>query len=160
MKRALVSGIHARAVAAALATVLPLLAMPAWAQGDGRPQNLPTVSLRAGLYNITAQVARTQEQRAIGLMYRREMPSHEGMLFVFEEAGVQCFWMRNTPLPLDAAFVADDGRIVNIASMQPHSEQSHCSEKPVRYVLEMNQGWFAKRGLKPGSALSGSPFKP
>ena len=88
------------------------------------------------------------------------MPAHEGMLFVFEEAGVQCFWMRNTPLPLDAAFVADDGRIVNIASMQPHSEQSHCSEKPVRYVLEMNQGWFAKRGLKPGSALSGSPFKP
>jgi uncharacterized membrane protein (UPF0127 family) len=66
--------------------------------------------------------------------------------------------MRNTLLPLTIAFVADDGTIVNLADMQPQSEQSHCSAKPVRYALEMNQGWFAKRGIGAGSRLGGRPF--
>ena len=91
-------------------------------------------------------------------MFRREMPQHEGMLFVFEQPATQCFWMKNTQLPLTAAFVADDGSIVNLADMQPLSEESHCSAKPVRYVLEMNQGWFAKRGIKAGTKLGGAPF--
>ena len=94
----------------------------------------------------------------IGLMFRSSMPVNDGMLFAFEQAGVQCFWMKNTLLPLSAAFVADDGRIVNIEDMQPQSEDSHCSAKPVRFVLEMNQGWFARRGIKPGSRLQGAPF--
>ena len=80
------------------------------------------------------------------------------MLFIFEQPGVQCFWMKNTLLPLTAAFVADDGSIVNLADMQPQSETSHCSQKPVRYVLEMNQGWFSQKRLKAGSKLSGAPF--
>ena len=71
---------------------------------------------------------------------------------------MQCFWMKNTLLPLTAAFVADDGSIVNLADMQPQTEDSHCSTKPVRYVLEMNQGWFAKRGIQAGAKLSGSLF--
>lgn len=86
------------------------------------------------------------------------MPAHEGMLFVFEQAAVQCFWMRNTPSPLTAAFLADDGTIVNLADMTPFSEDSHCSAKPVRFVLEMNQGWFAQRGIKAGAKLEGDPF--
>jgi uncharacterized membrane protein (UPF0127 family) len=90
-------------------------------------------------------------------MFRKEMPQQEGMLFVFEAPGVQCFWMRNTILPLTAAFVADDGTIVNLADMKPMTEDSHCSAKPVRYVLEMNQGWFAKRGIKAGTKLGGRP---
>jgi uncharacterized protein len=66
--------------------------------------------------------------------------------------------MRNTLIPLSAAFVADDGAIVNVEDMAPQTDASHCSKKPVRYVLEMNQGWFAKRGLKPGFKLTGAPF--
>ncbi len=129
------------------------------AMAQSVPQvNLPRVALTAGMYRIDAQVASTPTQRQIGLMQRRDMPTHEGMLFVFEQPGVQCFWMKNTPLPLTAAFVADDGTIVNLADMQPLSEDSHCSAKPVRYVLEMNQGWFAQRGLKAGSKLGGAIF--
>ena len=129
------------------------------AMAQSVPQvNLPRVALTAGMYRIDAQVASTPTQRQIGLMQRRDMPAHEGMLCVFEQPGVQCFWMKNTPLPLTAAFVADDGTIVNLADMQPLSEDSHCSAKPVRYVLEMNQGWFAQRGLKAGSKLGGAIF--
>ncbi len=126
-----------------------------------QPQmNLRRVTLSAGMHQIDAQVAQTVDQRSIGLMWRREMPQHEGMLFVFEQPSVQCFWMMNTYLPLTAAFIDDDGRIVNLADMQPLKTDSHCSARPVRYVLEMNQGWFAKRGLRAGARLAGGPFPP
>jgi uncharacterized membrane protein (UPF0127 family) len=111
------------------------------------------------MHQIDAQVAQTAAQRQTGLMFRREMPQHEGMLFVFEQPATQCFWMKNTLLPLTAAFVADDGTIVNLADMKPQTEDSHCSTKPVRYVLEMNQGWFAKKNLKAGAKLGGPPFE-
>ncbi len=143
-----------------LAALLPLLlAFAGPATLAQQPQlNLPRVTLQAGMYQIDAQVAQTADQRTVGLMWRREMPAHEGMLFIFEQASPQCFWMMNTLIPLTAAFVADDGTIVNLADMQPLNTQSHCSAKPVRYVLEMNQGWFAKRGIKPGTRLTGGPF--
>ena len=103
-----------------------------------QPQTqLPRIKLQLGMYQIDTQVAQTPEQRSIGLMFRSEMPAHEGMLFVFEQASTQCFWMKNTLLPLTAAFVADDGTIVNLADMKPQSTDSHCSLKPVRFVLEM-----------------------
>ena len=141
-------------------TLLGLLALfvsPAWSQTA--PQlDLPKVTLKAGMHLIHAQVASTPEQRATGLMFRSEMPANEGMLFVFEESAGQCFWMKNTLLPLTAAFVADDGTIVNLADMKPRTLDSHCSAKPVRYVLEMHQGWFAKRGFQAGSRLAGPPF--
>ena len=132
----------------------------AWAQGQtGQPQlNLTRVRLQAGMHMIDAQVAQTALQRQIGLMWRRDMPQHEGMLFVFEQPSIQCFWMRNTLIPLTAAFLLDDGQIVNLADMQPRSDDSHCSSQPVRYVLEMNQGWFEKRGLRAGARIRGGPF--
>jgi uncharacterized protein len=142
----------------ALGTLLALLSLPPLAQ-DAPQMNLPVVQLQAGMHNIRAQVAATGEQRATGLMHRREMAQHEGMLFVFETPSVQCFWMKNTLLPLSIAFVADDGTVVNTHEMKPQTLDSHCSEKPVRYVLEMNQGWFAKRGVKPGSKLMHSGGK-
>ena len=120
---------------------------------DAPQLNLQRVKLTAGMHMIDAQLALTPEQRQIGLMFRRDMPQHEGMLFVFEQPATQCFWMKNTLLPLTAAFVADDGTIVNLVDMKPQTEESHCSIKPVRYVLEMNQGWFAQKGIKPGSKL-------
>ena len=134
-----------------------LFAGLAWAQ-NGPQLQLPRTKLSAGMHMLDVQLAQTPEQRQIGLMWRKEMPQHEGMLFVFEQAARQCFWMRNTLLPLSAAFVADDGTIVNIADMKPQSDDSHCSDKPVRFVLEMNQGWFAKRQIKAGYQLSGPPF--
>ena len=111
------------------------------------------------MHSIRAQLAITPLQRQIGLMHRREMPTHEGMLFVFDEPSPQCFWMRNTLIPLSIAFLADDGTVVNIADMKPQSDDSHCSAKPVRYALEMNQGWFAKRGVKSGTRISGELFQ-
>ncbi len=125
---------------------------------DGPQPRLPTVQITAGMHVIQAEVAQTPSQQQTGMMFRREMGANEGMLFVNGEAGVRCFWMRNTLLPLSIAFIADDGTIVNLADMQPQSDESHCSEKPVRYALEMNQGWFAKRGLKAGLKLRGKPF--
>lgn len=134
--------------------------VPAWSEAQEAPQmNLQRTKLSVGMYVIDAQVALTPEQREIGLMMRKEMPTHEGMIFVFEEAHTQCFWMKNTLLPLTAAFVLDDGTIVNLADMKPKTTDSHCSKQPVRYVLEMNQGWFAKRGIKAGSKLSGTLFQ-
>lgn len=148
-----------RSACAAGAFVLALVVGgTAHAQNAGQPQDLPTVTLHAGMHNIVAQVAKTADQRQIGLMFRKEMAGHEGMIFVFEDPATQCFWMRNTLIPLSAAFVADDGSIVNIEDMKPLSDESHCSTKPVRYVLEMNVGWFAKRGLKAGTKLSGPLF--
>jgi len=142
-----------------LTLLLSGLAFSTLAQ-DAPQTNLTRIKLQAGMFQIDTQVAQTPEQRSIGLMFRKEMPQHEGMLFVFEQPATQCFWMKNTLLPLTAAFVSDDGTIVNLADMKPQTTDSHCSEKPVRFVLEMNQGWFAKKGLKAGSRLSGVAFKP
>lgn len=142
------------ATARLLATSLIALASTAPAAAQGQPQmNLPRIEITAGMHRIEAQVAASPQERQTGLMHRKEMPAHEGMLFVFEQPATQCFWMRNTLLPLTAAFVADDGTIVNLADMKPQTEDSHCSAKPVRYVLEMNQGWFAQKGINPGSKL-------
>ena len=129
------------------------------AHAQEQPQTeLRRITLSAGMYQIDAQVAVTPLQHQIGLMWRKEMPASEGMLFAFEEPSTQCFWMRNTLIPLTAAFVADDGSIVNLVDMKPQTTNSHCSLKPVRFVLEMNQGWFAKKGIKAGAKLSGPPF--
>ncbi len=129
------------------------------ASAQETPQTqLQRTALSIGIHQIDTQLAMTPEQREIGLMYRKEMPQHEGMLFVFESASSVCFWMKNTLIPLTAAFIADDGTIVNLENMKPLTADSHCATKPVRYVLEMNQGWFSKKGIKPGSKISGRPF--
>ena len=133
-----------------------LWAMSARAQDT--PQKLPTVTLSAGMHLIQAELAQTSEQRSVGLMHRPKMGANEGMLFVFESASEQCFWMKNTLLPLSIAFLADDGQVVNIEDMAPQTLNGHCSKRPVRYALEMNQGWFAKRGIKAGSRLQGGPL--
>ena len=130
----------------------------AWAEGQPQLQ-LPRIQLQAGMHQMQVQVAATPDQRAIGLMHRTEMPQAEGMLFAFEQASQQCFWMKNTLLPLTAAFIADDGTIINLADMKPQTLDAHCSDQPVRWVLEMNQGWFAKRGIKAGFKLQGPVFR-
>lgn len=136
-----------------------LLAVCFAAAAQTVPQpRLETVQLSAGMHLIRAEVAVTPAQQATGMMFRTAMGANEGMLFVNADSGVRCFWMRNTLIPLTIAFIADDGTIVNLADMQPLQETSHCSARPVRYVLEMNQGWFAQRHVKAGHRLGGGPF--
>jgi uncharacterized protein len=127
---------------------------------EGSAQNLPTITLKAGHHSLKVQVAQTGEQRAVGLMHRRHMPANEGMLFVFNAPDTQCFWMKNTLLPLSAAFLSDNGTVVNIEHMQPQTLVSHCSKESVRYVLEMNKGWFEKHGIKAGSLIEGIALRP
>jgi hypothetical protein len=141
-------------------TLLAIVAGAAFAfaaSAQTGPQSLPKTRLNAGIYNIDAELARTGDEREIGLMFRSSMGTSDGMLFVFEERAQQCFWMKNTLIPLDVAFIGDDGAIVNIDQMKAQTLDSHCSAKPVRFVLEMNDGWFAKRGIRAGQKLRGLP---
>lgn len=121
---------------------------------------LPTVRLSAGLYVIQAEVAQTPAQLQQGLMFRTAMAPQAGMLFIFERTHRHCMWMRNTLIPLSVAFLRDDGTIVNIEDMAPRTETSHCATEPVRLALEMNQGWFAQRGIQPGQRIRGLPTLP
>ena len=140
------------------AAALAALCLAALAVAQDGPQRLAQIRLNAGIHNINAEVAATPEQREIGLMFRTSMPAGDGMLFVFERPSKQCFWMRNTLIPLSVAFLDDDGSVVNIEDMKPRTLDSHCSTQPVRFVLEMNEGWFAKRGIRAGSRVRGGPF--
>ena len=141
------------------ATLALLLLGGSVASAQEMPQTqLQRTTLSIGIHQIDTQLAITSEQREIGLMFRKEMPQHEGMFFIFENPSRLCFWMKNTLIPLTAAFITDDGTIVNLENMKPQTTESHCSTKPVRYVLEMNQGWFSKKGVKPGAKISGRPF--
>lgn len=116
---------------------------------------LPAVQLRAGMHLIKAEVADNFGTRMQGLMLRTSMGTNDGMLFVFDEAITHCMWMKNTLIPLAVAFMDDAGTIVTILEMQPHDETSRCATKPARYALEMNKGWFAQRGIKPGAKIGG-----
>jgi len=118
---------------------------------------LPTTQLTAGIHLITAEVAAHDEALARGLMFRQALPANHGMLFIFGSKSIQCMWMKNTLIPLSVAFIDDDGTIVNIHDMKPHDENRHCADRPVRFALEMTQGWFASRGLGPGSKLGRLP---
>jgi len=130
---------------------LLLAAAPAFAQ------QLPVVQLNAGMHLIRAEVASDYRTRMTGLMHRASMPSNAGMLFIFDEAATQCMWMKNTLIPLSVAFIDEQGAIINVEDMEPQTENSHCAKRPSLYALEMNRGWFAARGVKPGSRLGGIP---
>jgi uncharacterized protein len=129
----------------------------ATAQAQHSP--LPEIRLSAGMHLIRAEVADTFDSRMQGLMHRRSLPPNGGMLFIFEQAEIHCMWMKNTLIPLSVAFLDERGAIINIADMQPHSEQSHCAARPARFALEMSGGWFEERGIGPGARLRGLPEK-
>ena len=118
---------------------------------------LPTVELKTGIYRIQAELADTPKAREVGLMNRTSMPTNSGMLFIFEQKAGHCFWMNNTKIPLSIAFIADDGKIVNIEEMQAETTNNHCPKAAVRYALEMNKQWFSERVIVPGSVVSGLP---
>ena len=134
--------------------LLPFTA-PAMAESTG--MNFPVTTLKAGKHLIRAEVASTEAPREQGLMFRRELPKNNGMLFVFDRPARSCMWMKNTALPLSVAFIDANGTILNIEKMEPFTLDSHCSKGWIRYALEMNKNWFAKNGIKAGSKISGLP---
>jgi uncharacterized membrane protein (UPF0127 family) len=139
-----------------LSFVIPITV---YAQNEPQPR-LPVIELTTRIHVIQAEVARTTQEQTLGLMYRQSMGSHEGMLFIYDRLEIRCFWMRNTLIPLTIAFISDDGTIVNTKDMQPETENTHCSNRPVRFALEMNQGWFMERGIKADFKIQGLPNPP
>jgi uncharacterized membrane protein (UPF0127 family) len=133
--------------------LLPIVATTAVAQ-------MPTIELNAGFHRIEAEVAADNPSRMQGLMHRKSMAPNRGMLFVFPRPDNYCMWMRNTFLPLSVAFLDDQGTILNIEDMQPQTEDNHCARSPARFALEMNRGWFAEKGIKPGQRIGGLEKSP
>jgi uncharacterized membrane protein (UPF0127 family) len=139
-----------------LVVISALAAFLLWTKPARAQQaELPEITLNAGIYLIHAEVAATQSTRAQGLMLRKTMAQGAGMLFVFDASAIHCMWMKNTLIPLSVAFMDERGRIVNIADMKPLDETSHCAARPARFALEMNQGWFKKRGIADGTPIGG-----
>jgi hypothetical protein len=114
-----------------------------------------TLDLMAGSNPIEVEIAATPELRRLGLMNRHVLADNHGMLFVFPETYAHCMWMKDTKIPLSAAFIDEHGIIVNIAEMLPDTDDNHCSAAPVRYVIEMRSGWFRERGIAAGSRING-----
>ncbi len=124
---------------------------------DSRAQHFQVTSLSVGIHLIRAEMAISDEERARGLMYREKLGQNEGMIFRFANNGKACMWMKNTLVPLSVAFIAEDGKIINIEDMVPQTLDPHCAKQVARYALEMNRGWFSKRNIKPGSVILGLP---
>lgn len=127
------------------------------AQDDGkRLRTEPlTVESSGKAHEFTVEVAVTAPERSRGLMFREEMAADHGMLFIFEQEGDRYFWMKNTPLPLDIIYIDAAGSIVSIAAdTTPFSEQTIPSGAPAKYVLELNAGTSAERGIKVGDRVS------
>ncbi|MBU3601980.1 DUF192 domain-containing protein [Polynucleobacter sp. AM-25C3] len=139
-----------------LAVIASIFSAVAFAQQN---VGLPTIELKAGIYRIQAEIADTPKAREVGLMNRTSMPTNSGMLFIFEQKAGHCFWMNNTKIPLSIAFIADDGKIVNIEEMQAETTNNHCPKAAVRYALEMNKQWFSERVIVPGTIIQGLPKK-
>ena len=132
------------------------LCLGSLAQAQTNPV-LPIKKLTAGMHVIQAEIAATPETRTTGLMNRKSLAPNHGMLFVFENSATHCFWMRNTKIPLAIAFLADDGKIVNIEEMQAETTNNHCPKAAVRFALEMNKQWFSERVIVPGTIVTGLP---
>lgn len=115
------------------------------------------LTLEFGPHRLQAEYVFRDEDRQRGLMGRTELGESAGMLFRFPQVKKQCLWMKNTPLPLSAAFLDEAGRIINLVDLHPHDLTVKCSEGPARYAVEVNQGWFAQRDISPGQQVAGLP---
>lgn len=105
-------------------------------------------------HRFVVELAADEASRSQGLMYRRHLPEGTGMLFLFEQSRVVAFWMRNTFIPLDMIFIADNGRVIKVhANAVPHDEKTISSGRPVRAVLELGGGRAAQLGIVPGAVL-------
>ena len=122
---------------------------------NGCAQQNEVIGLSINGKALSAKVARTPEERVVGLMFQQHLPENEGMLFIYPKPKKICMWTRHTPLPLSVAFLNKQGVIINIEKMMPENETLHCSKGKAVYALEMNQGWFEKNSVIPGVKLNG-----
>jgi uncharacterized membrane protein (UPF0127 family) len=138
----------------AIATLLALLLLTAL-QPAAHADPLLTYPLQIGEQHARVEIANTADTRRKGLMYRTRLPASSGMIFIFASERPISMWMKNTRIPLSVAFIDAAGRIINIEQMQPETEQTHSSNGPAKYALEMNQGWFEKHGIASGARVTG-----
>ena len=131
-----------------------------WLAAAAGAQQLPEVALTVNGHKLMAEVAHTDPARMQGLMHRRILPEDSGMLFVFPDVSRHAMWMMNTYIPLSVAFLDERGAIINIEDMKPQTRDTHPASKPAKYALEMNLGWFRKRGIKPGTKIEGVEHAP
>lgn len=121
---------------------------------QGCPQPLERTSLTIDGKALTVEIAATAPARQCGLAWRRELAHDNGMLFVYRQPALLRFWMRNTFIPLDIAFIDAHWRIINIATMSPHEPfRIHSAWAPAQFALETPAGWFASRGVTAGSLV-------
>ena len=115
-----------------------------------------TVGIEAGgeTVEVRAEIAADDASRTRGLMEREELAEEAGMLFVFEDEGPRSFWMQNTLIPLSIAYIDSSGEIVDLQDLEPLDETSRPSAEPAQYALEVNQGFFAERGVQVGDTVS------
>jgi uncharacterized membrane protein (UPF0127 family) len=106
-----------------------------------------------GSITVAAEIARTDKERSQGLMYRKTLADGTGMLFIFEKDQILSFWMKNTLIPLSIAFIAYNGKILEIRDMEAGDLRSIQSSRSARYALEAPRGWFGRAGIKPGDFL-------
>ena len=136
------------------AALVALLALTVSCDDEPRRLPLDVAVIRVGGKNVRVEIARSADEQARGLMFRRSLGRNEGMIFVYGEPRIMSFWMKNTRIPLDIAFIDGKGRIIQIESMDPFDTISrHVSRAPATYALEMNRGWFARNGVKVGDRV-------
>ena len=116
---------------------------------------LITYPLRIKKHEIRAEIANTAQDRLRGLMFRDKLAENSGMIFLYPRPEASAMWMKNTRIALSVAFIDANGRILNIAEMEPFSEEAHASSGAAAYALEMNRGWFRKQGIKAGDRVEG-----
>jgi len=132
------------------------IAAPVWTAG----QQTMEIASKTGVHTFAVEVADNDAERAKGLMYRRELPEGQGMLFDFHREQEVSFWMQNTYIPLDMVFIRGDGRILRIAeNTEPLSTRLIPSGGPVRAVLEVTGGTTRKLGIAPGDRVASPIFK-
>jgi hypothetical protein len=122
-------------------------------QATTLPAEPPLIRIYVGSAILEVEVVSTPETQARGLMFRDSLPWDQGMLFVYDKLQPLAFWMKNTTIPLDIAFISAEGMIVEIFSMTPLSEKTRSSRAPALYALEVNLGWFRKNGIKVGDRI-------
>ncbi len=146
--------------AARLCLLIAALSFALLLTSVGARAAMPQIELEVHHQKLVAEVASTNTDRTQGLMHRRMLPENRGMLFVFDSVAYHGMWMMNTYIPLSVAFLDEAGLIINIEDMKPHTRDPHHAARPARYALEMNLGWFPKRGINPGMKIEGLPRPP
>ena len=118
------------------------------------PLELPVATISINGHALTVELATTPKARVCGLSKRVKLPENHGMLFIYPTVGQRTFWMKDTHIPLSIAFLDDSGRILSVQDMTPmQTNERYHSLQPVRYALEVKQGWFAEHGISVGDMV-------